>query len=61
MLPPPRPSPAGRGREMGRPLFPPLRSGGGLGWGQAVPQVARGSTIMRPPISMCRAWQNHWQ
>ena len=21
----------------------------------------RGSTIMRPLISMCRAWQNHWQ
>src|SRR5690606_41661456 len=26
----------------------------------AAPQ-AFGSTIMRPFISMCRAWQNHWQ
>ncbi|QCO12944.1 hypothetical protein D3868_28470 (plasmid) [Azospirillum brasilense] len=45
----------------GGPESPPLRSGGGSGRGQTVPQVARGSTIMRPPISMCRAWQNHWQ
>ena len=24
-------------------------------------QEAFGSTSMRPRISMCRAWQNHWQ
>lgn len=43
------------------PTFPLRALQGKIGEGAIGGYALRGSTIMRPPISMWSAWQNHWQ